>query len=92
MGKLCVFAAARGFKCFALTARADSGDRHQCYFDNNQITGANFMGPVGPDWQVGGFREFSSRGPSDMIFAQYDDRRDWRSTTSPTIKSLARPS
>src|SRR5689334_24574319 len=35
--------------------------------NNNQIIGANFMGVVGLDWQVGGFGNFSSRGTSDMI-------------------------
>ena len=35
--------------------------------NNNQITGASFMGTVGLDWQVGGFGNFSSRGTSDMV-------------------------
>src|SRR5207237_767716 len=34
---------------------------------NNLITGANFMGTVGLNWQVAGFGNFSSRGTSDMI-------------------------
>src|SRR3989440_10485638 len=35
--------------------------------NNNQITGANFMGTVGLDWQVGGFGNFSRRGTNDMV-------------------------
>src|SRR5207237_1318024 len=34
---------------------------------NNQITGANFMGGVGLDWQFSGVGNFSGRGESDML-------------------------
>src|SRR5262249_19470274 len=34
---------------------------------NNQITGANFMGTVGLNWQFSGVGNFSGRGTSDMI-------------------------
>ena len=35
--------------------------------NNNQITGANFMGTVGLDWQFSGVGNFSGRGTSDML-------------------------
>jgi hypothetical protein len=64
----------RGFKCFALTARLDSGDSVRVDIRATstpiKITGANFMGPVGLDWQVGGFSKFSSRGPQRHDLAQ----------------------
>ncbi len=60
--------------CFSILMSCRAGarpghpiSRHQSYFNNSQITGANFMVPVGLDWQVGGFGKFSSCGTSDMI-------------------------
>src|SRR2546430_16443969 len=35
--------------------------------DNNQITGAAFLGTVGLDWQVAGFGPISASGASDMV-------------------------
>jgi len=35
--------------------------------NNNQITGAAFMGAVGLNWQFSGIGNFSGRGESDMI-------------------------
>src|SRR5262249_44423074 len=34
---------------------------------NNQITGANFMGTVGLDWQFSGVGNFSGGGTSDLL-------------------------
>jgi hypothetical protein len=35
--------------------------------NNNQVTGAAFLGAVGLDWQVSGFGDFSSRNEGDML-------------------------
>jgi hypothetical protein len=35
--------------------------------NNNQITGAAFLGTVGLDWQVSGFGNFSSNNEGDML-------------------------
>jgi hypothetical protein len=63
--------------CAALAARVSR---------YSQITNTAALGTVGLHWQVGRFRNFSSRGTSDMISAMRTPARS-RSTTSPTIKA-----
>src|SRR5207245_2708295 len=64
----------------------------EVYDISNQITGATFIGAVGVDWQFSGVGNFSSvPGESDLLLRNVNTG-GWKSTTSATISSPARPS
>ena len=50
-----------------LMRNVNSGELLLYDIANNQITGANFLGPVGLDWQFAGVAPIQAPGTSDLV-------------------------